>query len=238
MGAPVRSMVRPVLALVAAGLLMIGLAACSGDEPVTEGKTPEQVMAAAKAALDETHGVHIELAAEDLPDSVTGVQRAEGVGNHDPAFEGTITVPVAGTSFDVPVIAVDGKVYAQLPLTGDYQEVDPADYGAPDPAELMRTDGGLSSLLTETTNLQEGDTVRGGKNNDEVLTEYTGTVPSSAVEVLIPSASGDFDATYRVASAGELRTAELTGQFYSGEDPVTYTVTFDEYGTQADITAP
>ena len=34
----------------------------------------------------------------------------------------------------MPVVAVDGKVYAQLPLTTGYQDIDPAEYGAPDPA--------------------------------------------------------------------------------------------------------
>ena len=43
----------------------------------------------------------------------------------------------AGQSVDVPVIAVDGKVYAQLPFTGgEWDTVNPKEYGAPDPADL------------------------------------------------------------------------------------------------------
>jgi lipoprotein LprG len=41
-----------------------------------------------------------------------------------------------------------------------------------------------------------------------------------------------------VSDDGELREAELTGVFYKNSDPMTYTVTFDDYGTEKDITAP
>ena len=58
------------------------------------------------------------------------------------------------------------------------------------------------------------------------------------MEGIIPGASGDFDATYTVTDEGELREAVLTGEFYAGEDTMTYTVGFDDYGTQKDITAP
>ena len=40
--------------------------------------------------------------------------------------------------------------------------------------------------------------MRGGEDNKEVLTEYTGTVPGSAVANVIPSADGDFDVTYSI----------------------------------------
>ena len=36
----------------------------------------------------------------------------------------------------------------------------------------------------------------------------------------------------------ELRSAELTGVFYEDSDPMTYVVTFEDYGTEKDITAP
>ena len=56
--------------------------------------------------------------------------------------------------------------------------------------------------------------MRGGEDNKEVLTEYTGTVAGDAVKNIIPSAAGDFDATYTITDDGELREAELTGVFY------------------------
>ncbi|WP_432478625.1 LppX_LprAFG lipoprotein [Nocardioides sp. GXQ0305] len=226
---------RPVPLLAAA---LLALSACSGDDPADEGPTPEEVMADAKATLDHTSGVSITLATEDLPEGVTAIRRAEGVGTHAPAFEGTLTVVLSGTDFDVPVVALDGKVWAQIPLTPGWSDVDPAEYGAPDPAQLMSTDDGLSSLLTATTGLEAGDSVRGGDDNREVLTEYTGSVPGDVVDGVIPSASGDFDAAYTVTEDGELRTARLTGVFYPDTDPMTYTIGFDDYGSSPDITAP
>ena len=141
---------------------------------------------------------------------------AEGVGTHAPAFEGTITVVLAGQAFEVPVVAVDDTVYAQLPLTVGWQDIDPAEYGAPDPAQLMSPDAGFSSLLPETTDVEEGESVRGGEDNSEVLTEYTGTVSGDVVKNIIPTASGDFDATYTITDDGELREADADRRLLRG----------------------
>jgi lipoprotein LprG len=235
---PTRATARALAAAALGVLLLPGLAACSGDDSVSDGRTPEQVMDLAKKNLDETSGVSITLDSDGLPDGVAGLSSGEGVGTHAPAFEGTIGVIVAGAPVDVPVVAVDDTVYAKLPFTFGWQDIDPADYGAPDPATLMSTDSGFSSLLPATTDLEEGDSVRGGADNKEVLTEYTGTVPGDVVSNVIPSAEGDFDATYSISSDGELRTAELTGVFYPDTEAMTYTIGFDDYGTEKDIVAP
>ena len=218
--------------------LSVTATACSDDSTGGSDASPEEALATAKQHLDDTSGVHLTLAPDDLPDGVTGVEAAEGVGTHAPAFDGSITVVLSGQAFEVPVVAVGGSVYVQLPLTTGWQDIDPADYGAPDPAMLMSADRGFSSLLPATTDLEEGDSVRGGKDNSEVLTEYTGSVSDDVVKNVIPTASGDFDATYTIADDGELRSARLTGVFYEGTDSMTYTVTFEDYGTEQDITAP
>jgi lipoprotein LprG len=229
-------MLRTGLALAAALLALTG---CSGDpEEAADQRSPEDVMRQAKTTLDETSGVQITLAGQELPEGVIAIRAAEGVGTHAPAFDGTLTVVLSGQDFEVPVVAVDGKVYAQLPLTPGWSDVDPAEYGAPDPARLMSIDAGLSSLLTATTGLERGESVRGGEDNREVLTEYTGSVPGDVVDNVIPSASGDFDAAYTVSDGGELRSARLTGVFYPDTDPMTYVIDFDDYGVERDITAP
>lgn len=231
---------RAASALLAAALTVVSVTAtgCSDDSKAAPSGTPEEVLAAAKQALDDTSGVSITLTTDDLPDGVTGVESAQGVGTHAPAFDGTLTVRLSGQAFEVPVVAVDEKVYVQLPFTPGWQDIDPAEYGAPDPAMLMSPDAGFSSLLPATTGLEQGDSVRGGEDNNEVLTEYTGTVGSDVVTNVIPTASGEFDATYTVTDEGELRSAALTGVFYEDSDPMTYTVTFEDYGTEKDITAP
>ncbi len=220
--------------------LSLAVSGCSkSDGPTADEKTPEEVVALAKQTLDDTSGLHLTLSTKDLPDGVTGVAGAEGDATDAPAFDGKITVALAGNEFDVPVVAVDDKVYAQIPLTPGWSDVDPGDYGAPDPAQLVNADGGFSTMLASTKGLEKGSTVRGGPNNDEILTEYTGTVPGSSMKAIIPSASGDsFDTTYLITDGGELRSARLTGVFYPDSDSMTYTVEFDHYGSTKAIAAP
>jgi lipoprotein LprG len=237
------SMTRPssparAAALVAAAALV--LSGCTGqdsDDPVGEGKDPDEVMELAKKTLDETSGVEIDLTG-DLPSGVTGLSAATGVGTHEPlAFKGSASV-TAALSLTVDVIAIEDTVWIAFPGL-DYSEADPGDYGAPNPAALFATDGGISDLLVETEGLEQGDDVRGGDNNEETFTEYTGTVPADLVENVIPSATGDdFDVAYLVSSDGELREARITGEFYPDSDEMTYTIELDNYGTEKDITAP
>lgn len=230
---------RVLSALFATALPLALLTGCSGDdEDGAAQASPEEVLADAKTTLDETSGVELSLTTEDLPDGVTGVEKASGVGTSAPAFDGTLTVVLSGQAFEVPVVAVDGKVFAQLPLTTGWQDVDPSEYGAPDPAQLMSPETGFSSLLSATTDVEEGESVRGGEGNKEVLTEFTGTVDGEAMANIIPTATGDFDVAYTVTDDHELRSMELTGVFYADADSMTYTVTFADYGTEKDITAP
>jgi lipoprotein LprG len=211
------------------------LAGCSSDGG--SGAPPEDVMAEARTQLDETTGVHISLATDELPDGTDGVLEATGVGTHAPAFEGEIKATLNGAPVTVPVVAVGGTVHAKLPLLSRYVPIDPAEYGAPDPARLMATDGGISAWLTEATGVEEGDRTRDG---DAVLTSYTGSVPGSAVSAVIPSAdrTADFDATFEVDDAGRLVQALVTGPFYGSAGDVSYTVTLSDYGTDEEITAP
>jgi lipoprotein LprG len=232
-------MSKPALRASVAVVAALLLGGCSGDaKPVSDDMTSEEVMELAAKTLDDTSGVSLSLSSEGLPEGKTVLKAADGVGTHAPAFDGTITVVLSGTDFNVPIVAVDDKVYAQIPLTPGWSEVDPADYGAPDPAQLMSSDAGFSSLLPATEGVEKGETVRGGEDNKEVLTEYSGTVPGDLVKNVIPSADGEFEATYTVTADGELREAVLTGVFYPGTDPMTYTIGFDDYGTDKEITAP
>jgi lipoprotein LprG len=194
-------------------------------------------LAAAKAHLDETSGVRIGLSTKKLPTGVSGLLAADGVATHAPAFEGDIKVAASGVTADASVVAVNGVVHAKLPFTSRFVPINPADYSAPDPADLMNPDGGLSSLLTAARDVEQGDKVRQGK---VVLTSYTGTVPGKAVAAVIPSAtaSADFDAEFTVTDQDELAKTVLTGPFYPGAGDVTYTITFDDYGTKRTITAP
>lgn len=223
-------------------LLLLGavaLGACSGgDGEAAEEQSPEVVLAAAATTLTETSGVHLELTTDDLPAGVTGITRATGTATGAPAFEGTISVVLSGNTVDVPVVSVGDTVYAQIPFTPGWNEVDPTEYGAPDPAGLV-SPSGFPALLEVTESPEEGETVRGGADNTEVLTTYTGSVAGRAMKKVIPSSAGDaFDVEWQVTDDGELRRADLTGVFYPDSTEMTYTVTFEDYGTTKDIVAP
>jgi lipoprotein LprG len=218
--------------LLVAGTAVTG---CSGDDKPQED--PTQALTAAKKRLDETSGVQIGLSTERLPSGVNGILDADGVGTHDPAFSGTLKVSAGGITADAEVVAVGDVVYAKLPFATKFARIDPADYGAPDPADLMSPDGGISSLLTAATDVKTGKSVRDGK---VVLSSYTATVPGQAVAAVIPSASSseDFSATFTVTDDDELAKAVLTGPFYPKAKDVTYAITFDAYDTKKKITAP
>ena len=223
--------------VVAAVLLAVLLAGCSDEGGGESDVTPAEVLAAAKATLDETSGVALSLTTEELPADVDGVREATGVATHAPAFDGDLILVVNGLDVDVPVVSVDGTVYAQLPFTDSFAEVVPADYGAPDPAQLMDPDTGLSSWLTAATGIEEGERVRDG---ELVLRSYSGTLAGEVVDASIPSAraAADFPVTFRIDEDGRLRSVEASGPFYGPQGMVDYTVTVDDYGTEPDITKP
>lgn len=226
--------------VLAAALLapLLSLTACSDDGGGGGDGDPADVLAAAKTALDETSGVHLVLEADELPDDITGVVKAEGDATHAPAFKGEIVGRLSGIEATIKVIAVDGVVYVVLPFTSDYQELDnPEDYGAPDPAGLMDPSSGVSAWLTATTDVEKGDQTRDG---GDVLTTYTGTLPGENVVSALPSAdeTGTFEAAYAIDDEGLLRSATITGPFYKGEQDVTYELTLSDYGSSPDISAP
>ncbi len=230
-----RRRTRAALAL-AVLLAPVLLSACSSDEEAAELTAAEQ-LAAAKAVLDETPGVRIRLSTPELPPGINGLVSAEGVGTHAPAFDGDIKVTASGIAFDAEVTAVDGVVYAKLPFTTSFEEIVPADYGAPDPAALMEPEGGLSSLLTAATNVEAGERVRDG---GVVLSRFTADVPGTAVAAVIPSASADatFEGSFTLDESRQLNQVTLTGPFYPDAADVTYTIEFSQYGVEQDIQAP
>lgn len=215
---------------------VLAVTGCSGGDKA-HGATPEEALASAKKQLDETSGVQLDLKTDNLPDGINGLTAASGVATHAPAFDGEVELIVAGLSVKVPVVAVDGTVYAQLPFTNKFAEIDPDEYGAPDPAQLMSPDTGISTWLTEATDVEEGEKTR---DEGEVVTSYTGTLPGTIVHRSIPSAveSADFDVTFLLDEDHQLRSAEVAGPFYDKDSTVDYTIQITDYGTDKEITRP
>lgn len=217
----------------------LGASACTGGDSGASSEELAGRLAAAKQDLDRAASVDLSLHTNRLPQGVDGVTDAKGVATHDPAFEGTITIAATGL-FDgqtVEVVAVGGDVFAQTPFSSSFIRVDPADFNAPDPAALMDPDTGLSTLLSEATDLSQAGEERQG---DQVLTSISGTVPGAAVGRIFPSAATEepFDVTFFLDGDDRLRRAEVTGPFYAGAPPVTYDITVEPSDEPVEITAP
>ena len=217
-------------------LLSVGaLAACGGSDKA-QG-TPTEQLAAAKASFDAASSVHLTLTSSGVPASVNGVLGAEGTGTHAPAFKGTLSARISGFEAKVDVVAIDKLLFVKLPFTSGFTQADPKTYNAPDPAQLFASQGGVSSLLTQTQNPVAGQQVRVGS---DVLQTITGTLPGATVAKLlnIGDASKSFSVTYGITDPGnELRTVTMTGPFYAGSTS-TYTLTLDKYGAPVEISKP
>jgi lipoprotein LprG len=235
----VRGPVRMLGTVLAAAGMAGGLVACTGDDG-GDGAADDlgTRMEAARTALDDATSLDLLLVTDALPDGVEGLLAADGSGNHDPAFEGTVTIASGALGdIDAEVVAVDGDVYAQLPFTPGYAPIDPAEYGAPDPAELLAADTGVSQWLTSTEDLTDEGESRDG---EDVLTSVSGSLPGDVVAGLIPSADeeADFAVEFRLTDADELRDATITGPFYPGGDDVTYDLSVEPSDEDVEISPP
>ena len=220
--------------LALAVLTLLPLAACSGGAE----ESPTELLAEAKKTLDEASSVHFTLETADPPDAATGLLGGEGDLLRPTSFQGTLQVLVASNAVDVEVISVDGTVYAQLPFTSGFTEVDPADFGIGDPATLLDTEAGISQFLEFVENPELGEERR---VDGEVVREVTGEIPGDLVEDLLTSQDPDqpVEVTFAIAAENaELRRAELTGPFFTAEDDATYVLELSDYGADVEITAP
>ena len=213
------------------------LAGCGGEEKKAEEESPAEIMATAKKNFDDASSVHIALSTDSTPSSGNGVLAATGAVTHDPAFEGDVKVVLNGLTATVPVTSTGGKVYAKLPLQTKYSVIEPAEYGAPDPADFADPEDGLSGLLAKMDGLKKGKEKRSG---EEILTSYSGTIPGAAVKKIIPSAVAKetYETTVGVDDKGYASTVKVTGPFFTGNDDITYDVKFCEYDKGVKITPP
>jgi lipoprotein LprG len=235
MAHPVRSRALSLIAFALVTPMLV--AGCGGEEKKPDTKSPAEVMQAAKKNFDDASSVHIALSTDSTPESGNGVLGATGDVTHDPSFAGDVKVVLNGLTATVPVTSVGGKVYAKLPLATKYAVIDPAEYGAPDPADFADPQNGLSGLLTKLTGLKKGKKSRSG---EVILTSYTGTLPGAAVKRIIPSAVAKetYETQVGVDEKGFASTVKVTGPFFTGSSDVTYDVKFSEYDKGVEITTP
>lgn len=225
----------PSISLVLAAVLLAS--GCGGTSDATEGKTPLEVLTAAKEHFDTARSVHMTLSTDATPSRGDAVLGAEGTLTQQPAFEGEVTVVLGGFNADVPVISVNGTVYAKLPLTPRYTAIDPAEYGAPDPAAFADPERGISSLLLE---LDEPERSGRKRDGDQVLTTFKGTLSGDLVAPIIPSADedGTYETTVGIDDKGRIVSLRVTGDFFEHDGAVTYDLTLDDYGRSVTVDVP
>jgi len=230
---------RGLAAAAALACLALPLTGCGGSDPAKPAKatSPAAALAKAKAKFDSSSSVHLTLSTDSKPTSGDAVLGADGTLTHQPAFDGKVKVTLSGFNAEVPIIAVGGKVYAKLPLTPTYAEINPAEYSSPDPAQFADTSKGISGLLLKMDGLKSDGTKREGK---QVLTRYAGTLKGSYVAPIIPSAKpgGSYVTVVGVDGHDQITTLEVTGEFFAGGGDETYDLTFDDYGKNVKISAP
>ncbi|CAN5137332.1 hypothetical protein BH09ACT10_BH09ACT10_01900 [soil metagenome] len=213
------------------------LVACgSGDDSKQSTADLAPRLESAKKQIDTAETVDLSMATKEVPSGVTGLLSATGKGNHSPAFEGKVKVVTSGATIGADVIALDGQVYAKTGFAPVFLKIDPASLGAPDPAALFATSGGVSDLLIKTTALKAGDKTRDG---DDVLTTITGTLDGATVQSLIPTADAaqTFSVTYKLTDKDQLRAATITGPFYDAT-ATTYTLTLKLLDEPLTVQAP
>ena len=236
MAHPVRS--RAISALAFALVTPMLLAGCGGEEKKADEESPAEVMADRQEALRRRQQrAHRALDRVHAEPRATAYSAATGDITHDPAFEGDVKVVLGGLTATVPVTSTGGKVHAKLPLQTKYTVIDPAEYGAPDPADFADPEDGLAGLLAKMEGLKKGKEKRSA---DAILTSYTGTIPGAAVKKIIPSAVAKetYETTVGIDEKGYASTVKVTGPFFTGNDDVTYDVKFSEYDKGVKITPP
>jgi hypothetical protein len=230
------SLGRRCASLLVATLLGVPvLAGCSGDS--SEESAPD-LLAQAKQTLDEASSAHFVLSSEGAPETGTSLVGGEGDIARPASFEGTLKVNALGSTLDLEVVSIEGTVWAQLPFTSSFSEIDPAQFGFGDPGALLDPDTGISQLLGEATSAELGEERR---VDGEVVREVTAELPGDLVEQILTSAdpSKPVQARFSIASeSGELRRAELIGPFFTAEDDATYTLELSDFGADVEITAP
>lgn len=221
-----------------AAIAVLTLVGCSSNDkaPAKEG-TPAEQLAAARTNLEKSPAVTFTLEATDLPSKAVGVSAAKGTGLFTPpSFQGTLNATIAGVTGTVDVIAVEQDVFMKF-FTPGYNKIDPATYGAPNPAQLFNKQTGITALIGKTQSLAKGDKVRDGS---DVLASFTGKLPGAAVAdlLVIGDRSATFDVTYGVTQSGqELRTVVLKGPFYPGATS-TYSLRLKSLPQPVAITRP
>jgi lipoprotein LprG len=227
---------RVALALIALLLAAPVLAGCSSGGGSKQSAA--DLLARARKTLDSTTSLHFVLDSSGAPATGTQLVGGEGDMARPSSFRGRLKVQVSGSTVDLAVVSVGGRVYAQLPFTATYKVIDPKTFGFGDPGALLDPKTGISQLLTAVRAPKLGGEKRIG---GEVVREVTGDLPGDLVQKLLTSkdATKPVHAVVSVATgSGQPRRVQLTGPFFTAARDGTYTLQLSKFGADVHITAP
>lgn len=214
------------------------LAGCSGGSEPQPPADPRALLDRAKVAIDEAPSVHFELTSANVPSGRAAFTGGSGDAARPAKFQGNLTVNLGLGSVNVAVISVDRTVYATLPFTSRYAVIDPAEFGVPDPGQLLDPATGITPLLATATEPVLGEEVRLGS---DVLREVAARLDGQAVDNVLSVAdpAGIFTATFGIVEDNDqLRRAVVTGPFVAKGTDTTFTILLDRFGAPVDISAP
>lgn len=219
--------------------LAVALTLAAGCSAFEDAAPPKEALDKARTTFVDAGTVGFDLKQSAIPKGRNGVSAAVGSGVIDedsPRFQGQVTGIIDGASAGVEIIAVDEQTWMSF-FTKDFNPVDMADLGAPNPAEFFRSGSGVDQVLEHSTDMVAGEKKRSGET---VLQEYTGTVPAADIQRLFELGQGatEFDVTYGIEpESGQLRSVVIAGDFYK-ESPTTFTLKIKDYGQDVEITEP
>ena len=227
---------RRLLGAVATAAL--ALSACSGGSSGGAASV-DDVLAKAKTSLDQATTVHFVLTSTGVPTgSGTKLVGGDGFAVRPAAFKGSLKLLVSGSAVTIELVSIGGKVYVKSPFAPGFAIVDPSAFGLKDPATLVDQKNGVVRLITSMT----GATLTGeGRVGSDVVQQVKGNVPGQVVEDLLTSADPSKPVVVVAAvdeKTGQLRKADLTGPFFKGGQDSTFTIVFDRYGEQVEVSAP
>lgn len=218
-------------------VLVSVLCGCGSSGTLSAAQT-KTVLNEGKATIDNTQAFHFTLTTAGVPQgSATTIVGGEGDLARPDKLVGSFTVSVGGLQAAVKVAAGNGKFYAQLPFQTTYTPTDPSSFGVANPAQLISPNGGLSSILSDTT-----QTVSGGQTrlNGEVLDIVSGSVPGTAITVL-PDKDPSRPVMVKALinpSNHQVRQVVLTGPIETTSPSASFTVTLANYGEHVALVIP
>lgn len=220
------------LAVITTALLLL-VSACGGSSI-----DATSLLKTTKSVLDATPSFHFVLTSANVTGSGAQLTGGSGDMKRPDSMSGVLQVSVFGLALSVHAVSVGGTFSVKLPTGSGFTTANPSDYGFADPAKLIDTNSGLSSLLLKCQSPQvESD----DRYNGEALHEIGCSLPGSAVAALLTSAdaSKSVAATFGIdTSSNQLRRVVLTGPFISKSTDTTYTLVLTNYGENVSVTPP